>query len=385
MTRKKFLDAIIKSEIAQDTPAQVLKTLFQRAGYYTTKDEGISEKAFESWIDGERRCRPLKYFPEGKISDPRDIYYYFRRREEKKLAKLQEIFRKENDSSSPIDCTTKDLDRFCWSLVNQFSDLFGLERLDFPASDRTQENIGGMVEVEVSRSAGAGQNSDVASKNLRCAEKGSSLEDVDRLPEDHNKNVINSDIIPANNYRKKPEWVSFAETPTEQMREIFEKAVEYYNIAVYMCRLPDYLSGEAFYGSDIYAFNDVIENKILSGFLCEQNEEIYKMISEFKKELRNFAGFLSMLHSSVSEAYGFMWTVGVPCDEIIRQIDSDYNETQDSLEEKSSIGKIKESPEYFALESKLNQLNFIRSILMSHKQISELFEEICLGKTICVF
>lgn len=109
------------------------------------------------------------------------------------------------------------------------------------------------------------------------------------------------------------------------------------------------------------------------------------MISEFKCTLENYASFLGMLRSSVSEVYGFMWTAGVSYDDIIRQIDSDYSETKDSLDEKSSIDEINESSESFTLESKLNQLNFISSILVSHKQISELFEEICPGKKICVF
>lgn len=218
MTWEIFLNTIKNAGIAKTKIDQILQILFQRSGYCSEKPEGIARETIKSWIKGSRNCKVYSYFPDGKLQTPEELYKFFRDRPADKLKKLQEICRKEKDGSSPIDCETEDLDRFCWSLVNQFLDLLGLERLDLPASD----------------------------------------------------------TITDNDYYKKQKWVSFAETPTEQMRELFEKAVEYFKIAVYMCRLPDYLSGEEFYGSSIYAFNDVIETEILSVFLQKKTKEFTK-------------------------------------------------------------------------------------------------------------
>lgn len=341
MTWSIFTNAIKESELGSGTPAQILIALFKRAGYCNKKEDGISEETAQSWISGKRNCKVYSYFPEGEISNPEEVYNFFRKRPEDKLEKLQEMFCEEKGVSDPVDCETKDMDRFCWSLVNQFLDLLGFQRLELPASDILQENSGGIAEDEIDENADAGQN---------------------------------------------PEQVSFSGTPTEQMREIFEKAVMDYNIATYICKLSDYLNGEVFYGGDIFAFNDAIENNIISRFLCEQNEKIYKMISEFKLALKNYSGFLVMIRPSISEVYSNMWTMGASYDEIISLIDSDRSEIRDNSGEKVSIKKeeINESS-VSSLKEKLVQLDFIHSILLSHKQLSELFGEICPGKTILMF
>lgn len=49
-----------------------------------------------------------------------EFFRFFRGRPQNKLMRLQEILSEKIDDNSPIDCTTKDMDRFCWGLVNQF-------------------------------------------------------------------------------------------------------------------------------------------------------------------------------------------------------------------------------------------------------------------------
>ncbi len=386
MTWGIFANAIKESGLESGTPAQILIALFKNAGYIPRTEDGISQSTAKKWIDGTRNCKASHYFPDNKLTNPEEAYKFFRRRPDNMVKNLQQIFRTEKDDDSPIDCETKDMDRFCWSLVNQFLDLLGFQRLELPASDIRQENIGGIVEDEINRNVDNGQDPASSSKELGRPLKDVSLKNGPHLSKDSKENDVISNITTDSDYHEKSEQASLGETPTEQMRGIFEKAVMDYNIAVYICKLSDYLSGEPFYGSDIFAFNDVIENKILSRFLCEQNENIYKMISEFKNALKNYSGFLGMIRSSISEVYGFAWIMGASYDEIIGLIDSDCNEIQDNLGEKVSIKRedINESS-VSSLEQKLIQLDFIRSILLSHKQISELFGEICPGKTMFVF
>ena len=337
MTWGIFMSAMEEAELESGTQAQVLCNLFARAG---SKRE-FTEQTAQSWIDEKRHCQPSRYFSDKTITNPNGAYNFFRRRPESKLKNLQQIFRQKKDVDSPIDCETEDMDRFCWSLVNQFLDLLGFQRLELPGADISQENSGGVAEDEIDGNADVGQN---------------------------------------------PEQVSFGGTPTEQMRGIFEKAVMDYKIANYICNLSDYLNGEAFYGGDIFAFNDAIENNILSRFLCEQNEKIYKMISEFREALKNYSGFMGMIRFSISEKYGFMWELNKSHDEIISFIDNECNEIKGNLEKRVSIKKEAINKSSVSNpEEDLAQLTFIGSIIQSHKQMIELFGEICPGKSLLVF
>ncbi len=310
MTWGIFMSAMEEAELESGTQAQVLCNLFARAG---SKRE-FTEQTAQSWIDEKRHCQPSRYFSDKTITNPNGAYNFFRRRPESKLKNLQQIFRQKKDVDSPIDCETEDMDRFCWSLVNQFLDLLGFQRLELPGADISQENSGGVAEDEIDGNADVGQN---------------------------------------------PEQV---------------------------CNLSDYLNGEAFYGGDIFAFNDAIENNSLSRFLCEQNEKIYKMISEFREALKNYSGFMGMIRFSISEKYGFMWELNKSHDEIISFIDNECNEIKDNLEKRVSIKKEAINKSSVSNpEEDLAQLTFIGSIIQSHKQMIELFGEICPGKSLLVF
>lgn len=337
MTWGIFTKAIEDVELEKGNQAQILCVLFARAG---SKRE-FTEQAAQSWIDGKRRCQPSRYFPEKTITNQKGAYDFFRRRPESKLKNLQQIFRQKKDVDSPIDCETEDMDRFCWSLVNQFLDFLGFQRLDLPRADISQENFGGVAEDEIDGNADVGQN---------------------------------------------PEQVSLDETPTEQMRKLFEQSVANYNIATYICKLSDYLIEEPFYAGDILAFVDFVQTNVLAKYVAHQNNIIFRKISEFNFKLKSYSGFLGMIQLSISEKYGIMLKLGGLNNEIISLVDTDCEEIKDNLDGKISIeGDETNEALILELEGKLKQLDFLRTILLLYKQLCDLFEEICPGKTILVF
>lgn len=135
MTWDTFTKAIKDSELDSGTQAQILIKLFKRAGYINKKESDISESSAKKWIDGTRNCKVSTYFPDEECVQKLELHHFFIRRPQDRLEKLQEILSKEIDDNSPIDCTTKDRDKFCWGLVNQFLDLLGFQRVDMPVSD----------------------------------------------------------------------------------------------------------------------------------------------------------------------------------------------------------------------------------------------------------
>lgn len=135
MTWNTFTKAIKDSKLENGTRAQILIKLFKSAGYITQKEDGISVSAAQTWINGRRNCKVSAYFPDEENVQKQELYHFFRRRSQDKLENLQKILSKEIDDNSPIDCKTKDMDRFCWGLVNQFLDLLGFQRIDLPVSD----------------------------------------------------------------------------------------------------------------------------------------------------------------------------------------------------------------------------------------------------------
>lgn len=130
-----FTETIEESKIVSGTKSQILKSIFNVAGYFPGKDEGLAESTFEKWIRGSRPCNGSRYFPEGKLGNQDGLFRFFRGRPENKLRDLQRLFCEKKEDGSPIDYETKDLDRFCWSLVNQFLDLLCFERISMPDSD----------------------------------------------------------------------------------------------------------------------------------------------------------------------------------------------------------------------------------------------------------
>lgn len=125
MTWKDFITAIRRAKLTNDSSSKILVNLFNAAG---TMNE-VTEPAAKSWINGNRNCKTSTYFPEGNLNNT-GILRFFKNRPANKLQELQQIFHEINDHDSPIDLETDDMDVFCHSLLNQFLDLLGLERLD---------------------------------------------------------------------------------------------------------------------------------------------------------------------------------------------------------------------------------------------------------------
>lgn len=132
MTWNTFTKAISEAELESGTQAQILIKLFKRAGYINKKEDEISESTAKKWINGTRKCKIYSYFPEKENVDIQNIYKFFYNRPKGKLMKVQQIFCLEKDDNSPVDCETENMEKLCWSLVNQFLDLLGFEREDIP-------------------------------------------------------------------------------------------------------------------------------------------------------------------------------------------------------------------------------------------------------------
>ncbi|MBD5523845.1 MAG: hypothetical protein HDR04_05395 [Lachnospiraceae bacterium] len=151
MTWDTFTKAIEESELESGTQAQILIKLFKRAGYINRKEDDIPEDTAKKWIKGTRNCKVSTYFPDEEYVQKEKLYQFFRRRPQDRLEKFQQILCKEINASSPIDCITKDMDRFCWGLVNQFLDLLGFQRIDMPTSDLPSDHefIPDAIESEI--------------------------------------------------------------------------------------------------------------------------------------------------------------------------------------------------------------------------------------------
>jgi len=136
MNWKSFITPIQKSKISSDAAYKILLDLFEQAG---SKND-ILEATAKSWLSGTRNCKTSTYFPAGKI-DAESLFRYFRNRPTSKLKQLQQMFQDEKkiDTDSPIDVETDDMDIFCWSLINQFLDLLGFQRVDLPHADAPWE------------------------------------------------------------------------------------------------------------------------------------------------------------------------------------------------------------------------------------------------------
>ena len=131
MTWGIFANTICSADLVCGNASETLVFLFAAAG---TMAE-CSKTATQKWIDGSRNCKSSKYFPDGKLNNVEDTYKFFRNRPTSKLQNLQKRFQLLDDSDSPIDTMTCELNVFCWSLVNQFLDLLGFQRIDVPFSN----------------------------------------------------------------------------------------------------------------------------------------------------------------------------------------------------------------------------------------------------------
>lgn len=150
--------------------------------------------------------------------------------------------------------------------------------------------------------------------------------------------------------------------------------------------MPDYLLGESFDSGDSFTFMETIRASVLTKFLNFQTEDIFRQISEFNNHIKIYFSFLGLIRLSVSEEYGFMLRTMGYNNEILSLIDSECDEIKNNLGREISIeGRETNDISVSELQSRLNQLDFLRNILCSHKQLCELFEEICPGKTLLVF
>ncbi|MBD5149616.1 MAG: hypothetical protein HDT18_04435 [Oscillibacter sp.] len=129
MNWKDYTKSIQKSGMVDGSLAAILTNLFKVAECI----EIPSLDAVRSWLYGRRNCKSSTYFPAGTINT-NSVFHYFRKRSSDNLYNLQAIFKEQivSDSDTPIDIKTRDLDIFCWTLVNQFLDLLKFERVDIP-------------------------------------------------------------------------------------------------------------------------------------------------------------------------------------------------------------------------------------------------------------
>ncbi|MDE7242531.1 MAG: hypothetical protein K2O18_00935 [Oscillospiraceae bacterium] len=129
MNWKDYVKPIQASDIANGSLESIITNLFEIAGC----EREFSSDAAKSWLYRKRNCKSNIYFPKGTIKTDA-VFRYFRNRPDERLYTLQSKFEEQvlPDSDSPIDVKTKNLDIFCWSLVNQFLDLLRLERVDIP-------------------------------------------------------------------------------------------------------------------------------------------------------------------------------------------------------------------------------------------------------------
>ena len=128
MTWRTFAETIVAAKLTDDRPWKIILCLFRAAGV-KENDEPL-EKTIRSWLENRRHCKASCYFPAGKINY-KEVFRFFRKAPEGKLRNLKKEFQMNLDANSPIDVSTDNLDTFCWSLVNQFLDLLGLQRIDF--------------------------------------------------------------------------------------------------------------------------------------------------------------------------------------------------------------------------------------------------------------
>lgn len=139
MNWKDYIKSIQASGIVDGSLETIMTNLFDIAG--CVYDPSL--EAVKSWLSGRRNCKGSTYFPKGTIN-AEAVFRYFRKRPPDRLHSLQAIFKNQiaPDADSPIDVKTKDLDLFCWSLVNQFLDLIKFERVDIPQPKDDTSDIG---------------------------------------------------------------------------------------------------------------------------------------------------------------------------------------------------------------------------------------------------
>lgn len=124
-----FIRPFRQSELFGDAAWKILQSFFNTAGCINDP----AEETLKSWLYSKRNCKVNTYFPNGQ-ADSNRLFRYFKNRPERKLQQLQQVFRNQAalGCNSPIDTETSDLDIFCWSLVNQFLDLLGFQRVEIP-------------------------------------------------------------------------------------------------------------------------------------------------------------------------------------------------------------------------------------------------------------
>lgn len=115
MTLGDYVEAIASSKITNDSKAKIVTDLFIVAGRTCefTKDTA------NSWLNGERRCKTSRYFPNGKIENEVGLINYFKNRPKVSQKALQEAFRPINIDGI-VNCDTNDREEFCRSLLYQF-------------------------------------------------------------------------------------------------------------------------------------------------------------------------------------------------------------------------------------------------------------------------
>lgn len=291
MTWKIFIDSIKEANLINYSEPRMLIELFKSAGYNCDKD--ISESTAKAWINGKRNCKVSRYFTDGKLNNEKGVVNFFRKRPERELKELQKIFREKRDADSPIDLETDDMDIFCYSLLNQFLDLLGFERVDMPVTDEKMDN------------------------KINGDEQTLSYQNIST-----NKNKVKKQesIAPASKEKKS---ISQNEEQPKRMLDIFTQSFKDFSVqdfidtnpveSIKTFRIEDI---EHFIGRIKYNQRQNLEN------ILDRDTDTYTNISEFTDTLLNYVKYLKQHMKECLEGNQYRYIyVGILKDEFEKEAD----------------------------------------------------------------
>lgn len=168
------------------------------------------------------------------------------------------------------------------------------------------------------------------------------------------------------------------EAPSRQMTKEFERLISKYKIAYFIC-------GELSYSQRVDEFVEATKIGLLAKFINEQEDDMYKKISEFNETLYGFNITLDELNPSNVRAFhlniSFLRTSELTLLEILEHIAEDKNRLiarRDNPTEKEVLSEQ-------VLSEEIRQLIIIEDLLGMYSKTNSLYGLICTGKTLLVF
>lgn len=184
------------------------------------------------------------------------------------------------------------------------------------------------------------------------------------------------------------EWLrltgkALAAKDCDKMVRIFEQAISEYHIPTYTYNLPNYLNDGfplSTQNFDIESFIKTIHDNVLEKFFAQQNEDIFLKIRKFNQVLKSYKDLCGPFQVDVLYSHGIIWTpdMNIADDTIIAAIDSVRAEIENNQYQNVPKEKVEMDKELFQLAAN-------REIIVTRKQLCELFEEICPGKRLLIF